>query len=143
MRLLYANESSQLRNIAAAVGLIHDVGYGAPDTGHHAIDGARIVSRTSLAPLAPLVAWHSTAKYEAQERGMVIDVPYPHDSLMAARLWVADFSTTPQGEKTTPEQRMGEIRLRYPSGSPVISALDASLEDFKRAREVSVGTSPW
>lgn len=119
----------------SAAALVHDIGYGSPRSGMHARDGAEVLDERGddLAELAPLVAWHSTAPWEYAARGMS-DPPWVRPvGLDAALLWVADFTTTPAGEPTTLEARVAEIRSRYPEGSPVIEALDASADEMATA----------
>jgi HD superfamily phosphodiesterase len=57
--------------IAAA--WLHDVGYAPPlnRLGFHPVDGARYVRQQSQERLASLVAYHSGAQFEAEERGLV------------------------------------------------------------------------
>lgn len=53
---------------------LHDIGY-APDlvhTGMHAIDGALFLDRAGAPPgIVSLVAFHTGAEFEAEERGLV------------------------------------------------------------------------
>lgn len=130
---LYGGRDAALRDRAVAAGLLHDIGYGAPVTGHHAIDGALLVQQTALAELAPLVGWHSTAEWEAAARGTRIPVERPADEEMLAALWAADFTVTPYGMDCDHEWRIKEIRLRHVPSSPVARALDASAEAFEAA----------
>lgn len=127
---LYSTAHPSVRDEARAAGLLHDIGYGTVDTGLHSLDGALALRGTTLEFLAPLVAWHSTAAPESAARGIPIEVPQPNDAEMRAALWVADFSTSPDGSRTVPADRIADIRTRYASGSPVIAALDGGLPDF-------------
>lgn len=128
--------SSDMVDLYAAAGALHDIGYAYPDTGHHAIDGARHLHACGMPDtLVNLVAYHSTARYEAAERGMqaalrafAAPARWP-----AAALWVADFTTSPTGARVTVSERIGEIRGRYAPDSPVIRALDASRDDLTAA----------
>lgn len=102
--------------IAAA--LLHDIGY-APDladTGFHALDGARYL-RTIDAPrrLVDLVAHHSCAVLEAEERGVAAELAEFEDEKTPLRdaLWWADMTTTPDGGRTTLTERVREIEQRY------------------------------
>ena len=105
--------------LLAAAGWLHDVGY-APavaDTGFHALDGARWLLRQGFPPrLAGLVAHHSCASYEAEERGMKPDLmaefPFEEPPTSDA-LWFADMTTGPDGQDLTVEERLAEIRERY------------------------------
>lgn len=120
------------------LGILHDIGY-SPDlflTGHHAYDGgAFLCGHTLLADFAPDVAWHSTAQYEGDARMLEApDIPKP--ALNRHRiLWIADFTTSATGEPISLEQRLDGIRSRYDEHSPVIEALDASMDDLKVAAE--------
>lgn len=123
-------------DLYAAAGTLHDIGYAFPDTGHHAIDGARWLHTHGLpAPLVSLVAHHSTAAYEAAELGLsaaLAEFALP-DTWGAAALWVADFTTSPTGRPATLDDRVAEIRGRYRPDTPVIRALDAAAADMDAA----------
>ena len=56
-----------------AAGWLHDVGYAPPlnKLGFHPVDGARYVGQRGQERLASLVAYHSGARFEAEERGLV------------------------------------------------------------------------
>lgn len=129
-----------------AAGLVHDVGYGASRSGMHAQDGAEVLVERGgdLAELAPLVAWHSTARWEYAARAMPTPPWERPIGLDAAVLWVADFTTTPTGEPTTIDARVSEIRSRYPQDSPVIEALAASADELAETLslvERTIGTA--
>lgn len=132
MHDLLADHHPVLRDQGRAAGFLHDVGYARLDTGLHSVDGARMLAGTCLEPLAPLVAWHSTARWEAQCRGLVIEFDDPSDDLLADALWFADFTTSPDGEPISAADRLADIRDRYAPDSPVIVALDASMPEFDR-----------
>lgn len=137
-----AGELVQLRGSVApvvvevfeALGHLHDIGYAVPSSGMHALDGATFLREyTRWQWAGPHVAWHSTARWEYEERGMATpDVEYPassdHDLL-----WVADFTTSPTGEPVSAQARVDEIRCRYSPDSPVVAALDASLPSMNEA----------
>lgn len=131
---LYAGRPGE--DTARALGILHDIGYFYPVTGFHPTDGAEALSGGEFADLAPQVAWHSTARYEAAARDTTIEVPEPEDVILRAALWVADFTTSPTGTPVTLDERVREIRDRYPSGSPVVAALDASLDDLAAAERM-------
>jgi hypothetical protein len=102
-----------------AAAWLHDVGY-APnivDTGLHALDGARWLLREGWGDeIAGLVANHSCALYEAQERGLgeVLAQEFPRQrSATADALWFADMTTGPDGQDMTIQERLDEIRARY------------------------------
>ncbi|MCI0383647.1 HD domain-containing protein [Streptomyces sp. CNQ085] len=117
-------ESSELL-VAAAT--LHDVGY-APKlavTGFHPLDGARFLRDEHGADerLVRLVANHSFALLEAEERGLreVLEAEFPllEDRLLVDALVYCDMTTTPDGERTTAEERVAEIRGRYGDDSVV------------------------
>lgn len=102
-----------------AAAWLHDVGY-APDivdTGLHSLDGARWLLREGWGDeIAGLVANHSCALYEAQERGLgeVLAHEFPRQrSATADALWFADMTTGPDGQDLTVQERLDEIRTRY------------------------------
>lgn len=124
------------RNWYWCLGALHDIGYGRPVTGLHAFDGAAIVSEYSdLAQFAPHIAWHSTAKweYELSERVRLVDIP-DIDPFDHALLWVADFTTGPQGQALTIEERTADIRARHAPDSLAVRALDLAADDLEHAR---------
>ncbi|MFG2109711.1 HD domain-containing protein [Micromonospora chersina] len=102
-----------------AAAWLHDVGY-APtvvDTGFHSLDGARWLLQQGFSHrLASLVANHSCATYEADERGLgdVLRRDFPMEtSPTSDALWFADMTTGPDGQDLTAKERLAEIRQRY------------------------------
>lgn len=130
---LLPERSREERDVARALGILHDIGYARPVTGFHPLDGAATLIGTEFEPLAPQVAWHSTARHEAAARGILIPFPEPEDERLRAALWIADFTTSPAGLPVTTTSRVRDIRERYPQDSPVIAALDAALGDLAEA----------
>ncbi|KAB1107474.1 HDIG domain-containing protein [Micromonospora aurantiaca] len=105
--------------LLAAAGWLHDIGY-APniaDTGFHALDGARWLLQQGFEPrLASLVAHHSCASYEAEERGLktALMAEFPlEQSPTSDALWFADMTTGPDGQDLPVDERLAEIRERY------------------------------
>ncbi|MET8092105.1 HDIG domain-containing metalloprotein [Micromonospora sp. NPDC005220] len=105
--------------LLTAAAWLHDIGY-APsilDTGFHALDGARWLLRQGFTPrLAGLVAHHSCASYEADERGLgdVLATEFPREeSPTSDALWYTDMTTGPDGQNLSVEARLDEIRERY------------------------------
>lgn len=105
--------------IAAAV--LHDVGY-APRlaiTGFHPLDGARFLRGIHAADekLVRLVANHSCALLEAEERGLreVLEEEFPlvDDQRLVDAVVYCDMTTTPDGKVTTVDARLAEITGRY------------------------------
>ncbi|MEU6959795.1 HD domain-containing protein [Streptomyces chrestomyceticus] len=114
-------------DMLAAAAILHDVGY-APRlaaTGFHPLDGARFLRDEHGADerLARLVANHSFALLEAEERGLrdVLEREFPlrGELLLVDALVYCDMTTTPDGEQTTAEQRVAEIVGRYGADSLV------------------------
>ncbi|MET8013569.1 MULTISPECIES: HD domain-containing protein [unclassified Streptomyces] len=111
--------------IAAAV--LHDVGY-APRlaaTGFHPLDGARFLREAHGADerLVRLVANHSFALLEAEERGLreelAAEFPLLEEPLLVDALVYCDMTTTPDGRRTTAQERVAEILGRYGAESIV------------------------
>lgn len=132
-----------LRAELVAAAVLHDIGYAYPDTGLHALDGARFLAAERFSPVVcNLVAHHSASTYEADERGVdlaayqafrvVQDLGEAH-----AVLWWADMTTGPQGQDVTVEDRLEEICSRY-------GPRDAVTRFIERARPVllEAGQSP-
>lgn len=116
------------RDLLVAAAWLHDIGY-APelrDTGFHPIDGARYLE-TLGAPsrLVRLVAHHSGAVYEAEQRGLSaeLDVYEREDSPLLDALIYADMTTGPAGQSFDFDRRIDEILVRYEAGSEVHTAI--------------------
>ncbi len=125
--------ATQARSLAPVLGAdaelleaaawLHDIGYarGLAVTGLHPLDGARYLRDTEQADamLCRLVAHHSCAIIEAEERGLA-DVlsrefePAPH--MLSAALTYCDMTTSPDGELVPVERRLAEIHHRYGPG---------------------------
>ena len=107
---------------------LHDVGYAplARDSGLHALDGARYLAGLGAHPVVvSLVAFHTGAEYEAEERGMAHELagfPRPEQGLLDT-LILCDLTVSPTGEPVTVSSRLDEIVARYPAGDPVHRAL--------------------
>ncbi|WP_326604498.1 HD domain-containing protein [Streptomyces sp. NBC_01800] len=129
--------AQRAQGLAAAVGgdaelpvsaaALHDVGY-APRlaiTGFHPLDGARFLRDTHAADerLVRLVANHSLALLEAEERGLrdVLETEFPllEDQVLVDALVFCDMTTAPDGGVTPVEARLAEIAARYGADSLV------------------------
>jgi len=143
-------ELAQLGPVGSAVlpaAWLHDVGY-APElvmTGMHAIDGAMYLDRAGASPeVVSLVAFHTGAEYEADERGLIdslaqFDPPQQDDLDL---LILADLLSSPQGERVTVSERLDEILARYEHQHPVHRAITRSrpfLEDCAARAAKRVG----
>jgi len=110
-------ENAELLEAAA---WLHDVGY-APDlarTGFHPLDGARYLRDVERADdvLCQLVAHHSCAIVEAEERGLaqeLTDEFEPARGDLTGALIYCDMTTSPDGKQLPVEQRLAEIFYRY------------------------------
>jgi hypothetical protein len=98
---------------------LHDVGYapGIARTGFHALDGARWLLQNGWpVRVAALVAYHSCALFEAEERGLAdwLTAEFvPEESPTADALWFADMTTGPDGRDVDVLARLAEIHDRY------------------------------
>jgi hypothetical protein len=126
-RGLAAVLSAEDADMLVAAALLHDVGY-APSLnrlGFHAVDGARFLRAQGQERLARLVAHHSGARFEAEERGLVEELAaFPvEDGPVMDALTFADMTTGPAGQPMTLAQRIEEVQRRYPSDDPVHRAI--------------------
>ena len=105
-----------------AAAWLHDIGY-VPElaaTGLHGLDGARYLRDVQHAelPLCRLVAHHSCAVIEAEERGLahVLTREFtPPPRPLADALTFCDMTTSPDGEHVQVTRRLAEIHDRYGS----------------------------
>jgi HD domain len=119
--------SAEDADLLVAAALLHDVGY-APSLhrlGFHAVDGARFLRAQGQERLACLVAHHSGAHFEAQERDLVEELAaFPvEDGPVMDALTFADMTTGPAGQPMTLDQRIGDIQRRYSPDDPVHRAI--------------------
>ncbi|MFD9223391.1 HD domain-containing protein [Streptomyces sp. NPDC060064] len=114
-------------DLLLAAATLHDVGY-APRlavTGFHPLDGARFLRDEHGAEerLVRLVANHSFALLEAEERGLreelSTEFPLLDHPLLVDALVYCDMTTTPDGGRTTAQDRVAEIVSRYGDDSVV------------------------
>ncbi len=144
-----------LSDAVVAAAWLHDVGYAAEliDTGFHPIDGARWLRRQGVPDgIVALVAYHSGAAFEAEERGLLPELAefLEPDPEQLAMLTLVDLTVGPTGERVSVEARLDEILARYPAESPVHRAVRRSraslIESAERAAErlglANVGTRP-
>ena len=119
--------SAEDADLLVAAAHLHDVGY-APALnrlGFHAVDGARFLRAQGQERLARLVAHHSGARFEAEERGLVEELAaFPvEDGPVMDALTFADMTIGPAGQPMTLDERISEIRDRYPQDDPVHRAI--------------------
>lgn len=127
------------RHVIAAAAYLHDIGYSPQcvDTTWHPLDGARWLARHGWAPaICRLVLWHTAAWHEGRLRGLYAAAadefgPPALTDPAAAALTAADLTTGPAGEPLSVDDRIADIRRRYPAGSLVICALDLAEADMR------------
>jgi len=125
--------AARARSLAPAIGSdaglleaaawLHDIGY-LPElaaTGLHGLDGARYLRDVQHAEplLCRLVAHHSCAVIEAEERGLADTLNSefaPPSRPLADALTFCDMTTSPDGEHVPVHNRLAEIHDRYGSG---------------------------
>lgn len=122
-------------DLIEAAAWVHDIGY-APALavmGFHPLDGARYLRdvQDAAPAVCALVAHHSGAVTEAAERGLseLLLAEFPLEGASGEQLRAityCDFTTSPCGERVSPEQRVAEILSRYEPGSPVHRAVQNS-----------------
>jgi len=105
------------RPYLVAAAWLHDIGY-APRlaaTASHPLDGARHVRALGHERLARLVAYHSSARWEADALGLSDDLAaFPReDSATADAPTYCDMTTSPTGQRITLAGRLAEIAERY------------------------------
>lgn len=105
------------RDLLVAAAWLHDVGYAPPlvETGFHPLDGAR---------------------FEAAERGLTDQLAEYEleDSPVMDALVVADFTTGPQGQALTYNERIAEILRRYTPDSVVHRAISIANDELDPCR---------
>jgi HD domain len=105
--------------VLVAAAWLHDVGYSPTivDTGFHPLDGARwLRERGFNERVTSLVAHHSCAWLEADERGLSVELDREfvrEETMVADALWYADMTTGPDGEDMTVGDRLAEATSRY------------------------------
>jgi HD domain len=107
-------------DLLEAAAWLHDIGYSPEltDTGFHPLDGARYLRDVEHADavLCALVANHSCAVIEAEERGLadILSSEFPAPTpFLADALAYCDMTTTPDGHRVSMDERISEIRERY------------------------------
>ncbi|GGS21213.1 HD domain-containing protein [Actinokineospora fastidiosa] len=127
LRRSVASLGRAAEHVLVAAAWLHDIGY-APEvgmTGFHPLDGARYLERLGYPrQIVCLVAHHSGARYEAEERGLSAELAAfeLEDSPIMDALVTADMTTGPDGTRLAYRERIAEILTRYPTDSPVHAA---------------------
>ena len=115
----------------SSAALFADIGYAEQlrRTGMHAIDGAHyLASIGAPSEVVSLVAFHTGAEYEADERGLAHELSRfdrPRQDLLDA-LILADLTTGPAGESVSVADRLDEIFDRYAPEDAVHRAVSRS-----------------
>lgn len=126
------------QDLLVAAAWLHDIGYAdeLTDTGLHSIDGARYLRRAG-APLqvCSLVAHHSGAAAVAEVLGLADQLAEFDDVRGRLRdaLWYCDMTTGPDGQPTTLDARLAEIRQRRGPDDPVVRALAINVDERRAA----------
>jgi HD superfamily phosphohydrolase len=132
LRPILGDHPDDAATIEAAAWL-HDVGYSPAlvHTGFHPLDGARHLRDHDLgSPLVrTLVAHHSCALIEAEERGLRDTLlaefaTTPEADRLSPALLYADMTTGPTGDRMSVDDRLAEILRRYPRGHVVHDAME-------------------
>lgn len=136
--------AARISGDVAAAAWLHDLGYAEElsTTGFHPLDGATfLMSEGAPAEVVGLVAHHTGAAFEAEERGVsehLAEMPAADPDELDI-LTLLDLVIAPDGTVTDPETRIAEILSRYPSSSPVHRAVSRSraklLASAERARQ--------
>lgn len=120
-----------------AAAWLHDIGYSPElaDTGFHPLDGARYLRDVHGADsvLCRLVANHSCAVIEAEERGLgrELSEEFPvADSGLSDALTYCDMTTSPTGCSVSVGDRLSEIRQRYGPSDLVTSFVQTAEPDI-------------
>lgn len=136
-------EPERARLVAAA--WLHDIGYGPAVrvTGLHPLDGARYLAAAGTdTDIVSLVAYHSGARYEAEERDLaeqLATIDPPADTALLDALTYADMTTGPQGQLVAATDRIAEILSRYGPDDPVHRAVTRSRADLLAAVQRTQG----
>lgn len=116
--------------------LLHDVGRALDphDTEPHGFVGARFLDGLGLHDVAPLVAHHSAARFEAELRGMShLDEWHVAEPELLQLLTLIDRTTDGRGQRVRLDQRRADIERRYGRLSRHVRNFDASLPDVDAA----------
>ncbi|GAB3211145.1 HDIG domain-containing protein [Marinactinospora endophytica] len=127
-------------DLVVASAWLHDIGYSPAlaVTGFHPLDGARYLRRVKQADerLCSLVAHHSGAVVEAEERGLAAELTgefgLPRPDLLEALIY-SDMTTGPDGTHLPVEQRLAEILTRYEPGHIVHRSITRSSPELVKA----------
>lgn len=127
-------------DVLLAAAYLHDIGY-APElraTMFHPLDGARFLRAGGHERLARLVAHHTGAWIEAEERRLIRELAeFPEEaSLVASLLTYCDLTTSPDGELVGAATRLSDIVERYGDAAPARAARRSRPTLLASVREV-------
>lgn len=127
--------------------LLHDIGRALDpdDTEPHGFVGARLLDLLGLDDIAPLVAHHSGARFEAAERGMADrDKWSTAEPDLLGILTFLDRMTSATGETVSLAQRRCDLAHRHGEGSLQLRNFDATLPEVRRAQNLlGAHAGPW
>jgi hypothetical protein len=143
-----ASDTGRVPDVVVAAAWLHDIGY-APaieSSGFHPVDGASfLASHDAPEELVSLVAYHSGAMYEAEERGLVAKLAAfgKPDPTNLDVLTLIDMSTGPVGRRVAVQDRLDEVLSRYEPNHPVHRAVTRSRDSLiescvRAARELDL-----
>jgi HD domain len=127
------------RPYLVAAAWLHDIGYASAlaATVFHPLDGARHVRALGQERLARLVAYHSSARWEAEALGLAGELATfsREDSPTADALTYCDMTTSPIGQPVTLGDRLAEIAERYGAEHLVVQCLQRAHDHLAGAVE--------
>jgi hypothetical protein len=126
--------------LVEAAAWLHDIGYapGLHGAGFHPLDGARYLRDVAGAEplLCRMVAHHSCALIEAEERGLAAGLVRefrPPPRHLAEALIYCDMTTGPDGQHLDVSDRLANIRQRYGPDDAVTRAITRSAPTLEAA----------
>ncbi len=134
-------------DLITAAAWLHDIGYSPAIvvTGFHPLDGARHLRdiRRADMRLCRLVAHHSCARIEAEERGLaqMVQAEFtPERPELTDALTYCDMTTGPDGQHLSVEERIAEIRTRYGHGHVVDRSIRRATPPVRNATRAITGS---
>jgi putative nucleotidyltransferase with HDIG domain len=132
------------RDALVLAALLHDVGRALDprNTAPHGFVGAAWLDELGMHDVARLVAHHSGARHEAEQRDMAHLDAWPLASFTPAErdglavLTYLDRTTNPAGIEVTADERRTDLVRRFGGASLSVASFDASLADVRRGRDL-------
>ncbi|NDL60185.1 HD domain-containing protein [Phytoactinopolyspora mesophila] len=130
-----ASTTPRVPELVVAAAWLHDIGYSprVRSSGFHPIDGAEFLAvRDAPSELVSLVAYHSGAEFEAEERGLS-DALASYDrpnQMNLDLLTFFDMAVSPAGERILVQDRIDGILQRYEPDHPVHRAVVCSRDSL-------------